>query len=268
VTPIINFISHFHQSLLLAVYLTLSFIFIVSSDSDLVEGMRSSSLVTFGIVQEKIDDIGEYFNLSKKNSELRKENTRLGFENYQLQDALLENIRLRKLLQFKYEVNYELVPAKVIGYSPQDIITGLILSSEEIGDISKNAAVMTADGLVGKIVKVSSDYAICQILLDPNNRVSAKVQRNRQLGMIKWDGANRLILDHIPNTITIFEGDVIFTSGLSQIYPANLKIGVVNSIELHQQSLFQKIVVTPAVNFNRLEEVFIYNKSEVNEPRN
>jgi rod shape-determining protein MreC len=266
VTPIINFISHFHQSLLLAVYLVLSFIFIVSSDSMLVEGMRSASLTTFGIIQERIDDVGSYFNLTKKNNELRKENTRLAFENYQLQDALLENIRLRKLLQFKYEVNYQLIPAKVIGYSPQDIVTGLILSSEEIGGVSSNAAVMTDEGIVGKIVKVSNDYAICQILLDPNNRVSAKVQRNRQLGMIKWDGANGFILDHIPNTISIFEGDVIFTSGLSQIYPANVKIGVVNSIELDEKSLFQKINVTPAVNFNRLEEVFIYNKFEVNEP--
>ncbi len=267
-TPIINFISHFHQSILLIVYLILSFIFLVSSDSTLVEGMRSSSLTTFGIIQDNINETGSYFNLNEKNSELRKENTRLAFENYQLQDALLENIRLRKMLQFKYEVNYDLVPAKVIGLSPHDIVSGLILSSEEIGTVSKNSAAMTADGLVGKIVKVSNDYAICQILLDPNNRVSAKVQRNRQLGLIKWDGANGFILDHIPNTILILEGDVIFTSGLSQIYPANIKIGVVKNIKLDELSLFQKIIVTPAVNFNRLEEVFIYNKSDINEPGN
>ncbi|NOG46394.1 MAG: rod shape-determining protein MreC [Calditrichaeota bacterium] len=257
-TPIINFISHFHQSILLIVYLILSFIFIVSSDSTVVEGMRSSSLTMFGVMQETIDDMGSYFNLSKKNSELRKENTRLAYENYHLQDALLENMRLRKLLQFKYEVNYELIPAKVIGYSPHDIVTGRILSSEEIANTAKNSAVMTADGLVGKIVKVSGDYAICQILLDPNSRVSAKVQRNRQLGMIKSDGANGYILDHVPNTITIIEGDVIFTSGLSQIYPANIKIGVVNKIEHDEKALFQKIFVTPAVNYSRLEEVFIY----------
>jgi len=241
---------------------------IVSNDSGIVEGIRSSSLTTFGIIQEKIEVAGAYFNLNKKNSVLRKENTRLAFENYQLQDALLENIRLRKLLQFKYKVNYKLVPAKVIGHSPQDIVTGLILASEEIVDIANNAAVMTADGLVGKIVKVSNDYAICQILLDPNNRVSAKVQRNRQLGMIKWDGANGYLLDHISNTISILEGDVIFTSGLSQIYPANIKIGVVTGVELNEQSLFQTILVTPVVNFNRVEEVFIYTESGVNEPGN
>jgi rod shape-determining protein MreC len=268
VTPIINFFSQFHQSLLLTLYMALSLIFIVSSDNEIVEGMRSSSLNMFGLVFEQVDDAGSYFKLSKKNSALRRENTRLAFENYQLQDALLENIRLRKLLQFKYEVKYDLIPAKVIGYSPQDIVTGLLLSREDIGQVVKNSAVMMADGLVGKIVKVTSSYAICQILLDPNIRISAKVQRNRQLGMIKWDGANGLLLDHIPNTIPILRGDVIFTSGLSQIYPANAKIGVVNKVELDEQSLFQKIYVTPAVNFNRLEEVFIYNQLETHEPGN
>lgn len=230
--------------------------------------MRSSSLITLGFLHETVNDIGDYFNLNHKNSILRKDNTRLAFENYQLQDALLENIRLRKLLQFKYEVNYDLVPAKVIGYSPQDIVTGLILASDGISKNHKNNAVMTDEGLVGKIVKVSDAYAICQILLDPNNRISARVQRNRQLGMIKWDGANGFILDHIPNTIAILKGDVVFTSGLSQIYPANIKIGVVSKIEPKDQDLFQKIYVTPAVNFNRLEEVFIYHNPKANESGN
>ena len=127
---------------------------------------------------------------------------------------------------------------------------------------------MTSDGLVGKIVKISVDYAICQTLMDPNSRVSAKVQRNRELGMIRWDGGNGLFLDHIPNTITILEGDVIFTSGFSQIYPADLKIGIVSKVELNNQNLFQDIYVQPSVNFNRLEEVLIYNQTEEHEPGN
>jgi len=268
VTPIINFISHYRQSLLVTFYVVLSFIFITSGDNQVVEGMRSSSLTIFGTIQEQIDNASSYFLLRKQNRDLRKENTKLAYENHQLQDALLENIRLKKLLQFEYKVNYELIPAKVIGYSPQDLITGLLLSTEEIDKIKKNAAVMTSEGLVGKIVKISSNYAICQIMLDPNSRVSAKVQRNRELGMIKWDGANGLLLDHIPNTVKIVVGDVIFSSGFSQIYPANLKIGVVNSVETDTNELFKIIHVMPAVNFNKLEEVFIYNPIRENESGN
>jgi len=268
VTPILNFISHYHQAFLVTLYVILSFIFITSSDNKVVEGMRSATLSVFGTAQEQIDNVSSYFSLEEENRELRKENTRLAYENHQLQDALLENIRLKKLLQFEYKVNYELIPAKVIGYSPQNMVTGLLLSTEEIRKIHKNAAVMTSEGLVGKIVKISSDYAICQIMLDPNSRVSGKVQRNRELGMIKWDGANGLLLDHITNTVEILVGDVIFSSGYSQIYPPNLKIGVVNSVETKTNELFQSIHVTPAVNFNKLEEVFIYNPIKIDEPGN
>ncbi|MCB0281971.1 MAG: rod shape-determining protein MreC [Calditrichaeota bacterium] len=267
-TPLINLISRYHQSLLLTGYMILSFIFITSSDSKIVEGLRSSSLNIFGFIQENATAAGSYVNLRDENTRLRKENTALSYENFRLQDALLENIRLRRLLQFKYKVNYELIPAKVISYSPQDLVTGLILSSEEIHKAKKNAAVMTSEGLVGKIVKVTNDYAICQILFDPNSRVSAKVQRNRELGMIKWDGGNGLLLDHIPNTISILKGDVIFTSGFSKIYPADIKIGIVSNVKINNQNLFQEVYVTPEVNFNRLEEVLIYNEIEKNEPGN
>lgn len=246
----------------------LSVFFMAASDSKLVSGVEYASLKFFGSVQKQVDQVFAYFNLYEENSQIRKENTRLAYENYQLQDALLENIRLRKLLQFKYNVTYQLIPAKVVGYSPQDLVTGLLLSTEEVHKVQLNAAVMTADGLVGKIVKVVDGYAVCQILFDPNNRVSARVQRNRQLGMIKWDGVNGYYLDHIPNTIAIYEGDVIYTSGLSNIYPPNLKIGIVNKVELNDHSLFQKLHVVPSVNLNHLEEVFIYNQTEIDEPRN
>jgi len=61
---------------------------------------------------------------------------------------------------------------------------------------------------------------------------------------------------------------VIFSSGYSQIYPANLKIGVVNSVETNTNDLFKTIYVTPSVNFNKLEEVFIYNPKEIDESGN
>lgn len=258
-TPILNFISHYRQSILLFVYSIISFALITSSDRAIVEGMRSSSLIIVGTVQYQLTNISSYFDLKEKNRFLRKENTRIAYENEHLQDALLENIRLKKLLQFKYKVNYELVPAKVIGQSPQNLLTGLLLSSEEIHKIKKNSAVMTSEGLVGKIVKIAHNYAICQILLDPNSRVSAKVQRNREIGIIKWNGASGFLLDHIPTTTKIMAGDVIFTSGLSQIYPTNIKIGVVTFVQENTHELFKSIEVRPSVNFNTLEEVFIYN---------
>jgi rod shape-determining protein MreC len=263
VSFILQFLSRFRDSLTLLVYLVLSFLMIISSDAKIVEGLRSTTLFSIGIVGEFTDSISAYLSLREANHKLTEENTRLAYENFQLQDALLENIRLRKLIQFKYKTQYDFIPAKVIGYSPIDIVTGILLSSEDIGEVTKNSAVMTSDGLVGKIVKLSGNSAICQILLDPNNRVSVRVQRNRELGMIAWDGGNGLFLEYIPNTVEIRPGDVLFTSGYSQIYPPNIKVGTVIQAEINTEQLFQTIQVKPSVNFNTLEEAYIL-KAEQN----
>ena len=123
-----------------------------------------------------------------------------------------------------------------------------------------SAAVLTADGLVGKIVNVDNDHSICQILLDPNSRVSAKIQRNRELGVIAWDGGKNLKLLYIMQTIEVYVGDVIITSGMSQIFPENIKIGVVVHVSLDKMGMFQEISVQPSVNFNRIEEVQVQIK--------
>lgn len=230
---------------------------IISSDAKIVEGLRSATLFSFGIIGDLTDSISSYVNLRETNRQLSEENTKLAYENFQLQDALLENIRLRKLIQFKYKTRYDFLPAKVIGYSPIDIVTGILLSSEDIGEVTKNSAVMTSEGLAGKIVKISNSYAICQILLDPNSRVSVRVQRNRELGMVAWDGGKGLFLEYIPNTVEIRPGDVLFTSGFSQIFPPNIKVGTVLQAEINNEQLFQTIRVRPSVNFNTLEEVYI-----------
>lgn len=260
--------ARFRDSLLLLVYILLSSFFMLSSDSIIVEGIRSSTLITFGFMQDNITSVNSYFGLHEANRNLRAENTRLAYENYQLQDALLENIRLKNLLHFKYDDNYQLIAARILGHSPLDFITGYLLSIFEPNIVRKNSAVIAVEGLVGKIVKLSGSYATCQNLLDPNSKVSVRIQRNRELGIVSWDGSAGLMLENVPNTIEVIKGDVLFTSGMSRIYPPNIKIGHVTKVVKNEEELFQTISVQPAVNFNNIEEIFIIQTIEKNETRN
>jgi len=229
----------------------------LSSDSAIVEGLRSSSLVSIGIIQGTLSEIDSYFGLRKTNRELFLENTKLAYKNFQLQDALLENLRLHQLLQFTESSEFQFTPAKIIGSSPLDFVTGYLLKFNPSNSVEKNTAVITPKGLVGKIIKVSANYAVCQNLLDPNSRVSVRVQRSRELGILAWDGNKGLLLENISNTIDIQKGDVLFTSGMSQTYPPNIKAGIVTSVHKNEDALFQTIYVKPVVNFNNLEELVI-----------
>jgi rod shape-determining protein MreC len=117
--------------------------------------------------------------------------------------------------------------------------------------------VVTGSGLVGKITATSSRYAIAQILLNKDLRVSAKVQRSRVDGIIRWEGGPRLRLTNVAKTLDVLAGDVIVTSEYSSIYPSGIRIGVVADAHPVEGSLFQNIEVVPDADFTRLEEVFV-----------
>jgi rod shape-determining protein MreC len=236
----------------------------ITTDKDQSGSFRGVALDLVGEVGQYIYYVQSYFNLSEENKLLRNQNAELAYKYLQVQDALLENIRLRKLLGFREKSQLHLTAAEVIGTNPHDIVSGYLLNAGSEHGIYLSAPVVTAEGLVGKIVNVNNNHSICQILLDPSNRVSAKIQRNRELGIIAWDGGNNLKLLYITKTIKVYTGDVIITSGMSQIFPENIKIGVVVQVSLDKKGLFQEILVQPAVNFNRLEEVQVQVK-EIND---
>ena len=252
-----NFSNYLSDVFTLAICILLSLILLVINDSNPGQPFRKITFATIGRIGIYFHGVGVYFDLEEKNRSLRKENARLSYQNSQLQDALLENLRLRKLLEFKEKTEYVLIPAEVIGENPHSILNGYVMNVGTERGINVRDAVLTSDGLVGKIVNVDKNFSTCQILWDRNSRVSAKVQRNRELGVIAWDGGKLLKLLYIAKTIVIKIGDVIETSGYSQIFPPNIKIGVVSEINTETDGLFQEIKIRPAVNFNQLEEVFI-----------
>ncbi len=264
-----TFFARYKEGLTLFIYLLLSFLFLTTSDKAMVKGFRRVSLQTIGRFESAVSVFRDYFDLYRKNSLLQRENTLLSFKNFQLQEALLENLRLKKLLKIRYQFKFNLIPAKVIGYSPHEIVTGFQIITRDLKPSHKGAAIITAEGLVGRVVHVDPPFAICQILLDPTAKVSVRIQRNREVGVVSWDGENGLLLNYIPNTIEVLVGDILITSGLSQIYPPGIKVGVVTDVQKDPNEMFQRIYVKPGVNFSALEEVFIIEmESLINETGN
>jgi rod shape-determining protein MreC len=262
----LNFIGGFRDALILAICLFLSFCLIIYSDHDPGNPFRYLVYNSVGLVSGYFFKIDSYFDLKDELTRLHRQNMDLAGKNMQLQDAFLENIRLRKLLEFKERSTFQLIAAEVTGFNPHQIFNGLILNEGLRRNIKKRDAVLTAEGLVGQIVQVDEYNSICQILLDRNSRISAQIQRNRELGVIAWDGGVNLKLLYVAKTIDVLTGDVVLTSGYSKIFPGNIKIGVVIDVSKETEGLFLDITVQPAVNFNRLEEVFIVKEVPGNAP--
>ncbi|RMG65517.1 MAG: rod shape-determining protein MreC [Calditrichaeota bacterium] len=242
---------------LLLVYVGLSFFLMSLNPPAELRGIRMGvlALVEFWSgIQESLTRR----QVSRKELEaLKEENFRLQLSNQRLREVLLENIRLHRLLNLSRELDVAYVSARVIGLGTERDVQSIILNVGSRDGVGKNMPVVNADGLVGKVIAVTPGQAVVQILLDHNSLVSARLQQSRELGIVSWDGSPWLRLQYIPKSVAVSVGEPVVTSGLSNIYPPGLKIGVVVKVSEDRRGFFKNIRVKPAVDFNRLEEVFV-----------
>lgn len=253
----LNLFGQKRSIFLLTFYLLLSFIIMTFNDSFKLRGMRI--LLLQGISwMYSVENSFKYFeDIENENQKLRQQLLEVSLANQKLQEQMLENLRLRRLLEFKEHSSYSFIPATIMGLGQEQTIRSLILNAGAKDSVQKNYAVVTENGLVGKILSVETSQSVAQILMDPNSLVSARLQRSRELGVVAWSGNLWLDLNYIPKDVNVEPGEVVLTSGLSRVYPGGIKIGVVAEVEENEYELFKKIKIKPGVNFNSLEEVFI-----------
>ncbi|UCE18858.1 MAG: rod shape-determining protein MreC [Gemmatimonadota bacterium] len=195
--------------------------------------------------------------LQREHEELRRKAAELSLEISQLREAKEENERLRELLEFEERSHFELLPAKVIGWGTDRTVNSIVINVGQRKGVEKNMPVITPAGLVGKVYRAMPFVSVVQLLLDPNCRVSALVQRSRTSGILGWERGDRCFLNNVPIRGDVREGDVLVTSGMGGVFPKGLLLGHVSQISGDEWRLFKEIRVIPAVDFARLEEVFV-----------
>lgn len=179
-----------------------------------------------------------------------------------------ENERLRSLLDYVRGQEGRLVAAPVIGISPthRRIISVAIGSGE---GIRRGMAVVTAEGVVGKVIATYGAVADVQLLIDPGSAIAARVQRSRARLTVKGWAADRLRIANALRSDDIEEGDLVVTSGTDRIFPKGLVLGRIGSLDRKPYGMLLEGEVLPAVDVGALEEVLIVigPYEETQEPR-
>ncbi|MDI9219005.1 rod shape-determining protein MreC [Clostridium tertium] len=226
-------------------------------------------------INDKIKGTLDFFlNFSK----IKEENEELTKENIDLENKLLEydklkeeNDRLREVLNFKNSKNsYDYLGCEIIGYSGESFSNGYVIDKGENDGLKKDMIVISNKGLVGQVTSTGSNCAIVQSLLNENIAVSVMVNSTRETtGILKGYVSNSkqglTKVTNLPIDSSIKEGDVIVTSGLGQIYPKEIRIGEVLSIETDEVKVMKTAIVKPFVDFNKLEELFVVIPKETRE---
>lgn len=264
---IFNFIILFKEYVVLTVIILFSFFLMAISRSEQVQPLRSITTIIVGSLQYATSWIPNPFGYSENVDELREKNIALASEVARLRRAKTENQELRKLLEYKPRENWKLLASEIIGKTYTGERNMLTLSVGESEGVRKGMAVITDDGLVGRVYSVSDKFSIVEGLYNRSLRVAVKAARSRVDGILSWDAADILLVRNVPKALDVQEGDLIVTSEYSTFFPAEVPVGTVVKLESEPNSLFRRIIVEPLAHPARIEHVFVVLKDEVTESK-
>jgi rod shape-determining protein MreC len=202
-----------------------------------------------------------FFHYNDRQRELlQKENSLLRYRLNILDEAYLENQRLKKLLSFKRDSPFKVVPCRVIGRSADNWGSSILIDKGRSSGLRRGMPVVTYDCLVGRIAEVYQSSANVLLVSDPSFSVSALSQRSRQEGLVCGTLGSFLIMKYLPDNADIRTGDLILTSGLNEVFPKGIAIGKVVSIGKELSGLSSYCLIRPERDLSRVEEVLVVDK--------
>lgn len=188
---------------------------------------------------------------------LKKEIDFLKYKLNTLDEISIENTRLAELLSLKQKSPYKVIAARIIGRSPDSWSSLIIIDKGRYHGINKGMIAINYLGLVGRVIETTKSTSKIMLLNDPNFAVSSIVKRSRQEGLVCGTLGSSLMMKYLSSEADIVPGDVIITSGLTDLYPKGLLIGTVIVVGEEFSGLSRYAVIKPAVNLSSIEEVMI-----------
>ncbi|MCC6805411.1 MAG: rod shape-determining protein MreC [Anaerolineae bacterium] len=166
--------------------------------------------------------------------------------------------RLSDLLRYTSTVqNQEFVTASVIGVDESGFLRTITLDHGTRDGVTVGMPVVTGEGLVGRVIRVSANACRVMLVTEPSSAVSARLETTRVQGTVRGQPAGTLLLDMIPLDSPVQNGDLVLTSGLGGNFPPDIVIGQVTSVRLASTGLNQQAQVRSLINFDTLEFVLI-----------
>jgi rod shape-determining protein MreC len=208
------------------------------------------------------------FSARDEAKQLRGEVRQLRQRAIQSEFARQENAYLRRLLDYRdgarFPDDYRSVAAEVIGRPGGAFTQAIVLAAGSNSGIRVNDPVVSADGLVGKVTRVTGSTSRVEMLTDEEAAVSSVDLRTRAAGIVRHARGTRetLVLDRVRKEDRIRVGDSVVTAGwraggLSSLYPKGIPIGRVTSVGQTDTDLFQQVQVDPYVDFGALDAVLV-----------
>lgn len=223
-------------------------------------------------VTDVISNIKEFKNTYEENQIFKEKISEYKTLIYDMQELKKENEELRKALDKTESIrDFNPIQATVTSRSPEKWVEQVTINKGEKDGIKPNMAVITADGMIGKIQSVAQFTSTIQLLtgFDEFNRISASISQDKEkeiFGLIeKYDEKTHSLFFRIieQSDQNVEKGDLVVSSGLGGLFPAGLPIGTVKEVVPDQYGLTSTALVKPAADMYSINHVIVVDRSLV-----
>ena len=191
-----------------------------------------------------------------ENRELKQQIEQMRLEQVRLAEDAAQARRLQTLLAFKEQFVSRTVAAQVIGSSGSDHSRIVYIDKGESAGIRRDMAVITANGIVGKVLLVYPSVSQVLMISDESSGVGALLEKSRLQGVLRGSSNGEVVLERVMSDEQVRVGETVLTSGGDQIFPKGLPVGTVANVG-RGKDLFLNIKIKPATDLSQLEEVLV-----------
>jgi len=210
-------------------------------------------------------DFHNFFSKFLQNNDLKEENARLlekiavlSYEKQVYNELKKENQELKKIIEFKFNYPKGIIPAEIERRTLEEVNLSYQIDRGASEGIERNAAVISFNGIVGKVLKSGKNNSVVQTLKNYNSAISVKDTRSSIEGILKWN--KKFFIEGVPQYADLKKGDTLVTSGKGSVFPKGLPVGIITRARKKVDDYSLEIEVEPFEDLNRINVVFVIEK--------
>jgi len=259
---IFNFLYRFRATILFVLLQVICLLMIARFNNYQKTSLANTSNFYVGKLNALANEITNYLHLREVNKSLAEENARLN--ELLLKEKQKNYSNLIPINNEDIATKYRFEPAKVVNKTTRKLRNFITIEKGSENGIEKDMGVISPNGIVGRVIEVSSHYSVVSTILHNQSTFSVKVKLSKMngeeyLSYIQWDtkDPNYTKMKDIPLSIPVSVGDTVTTSGYNAFFPDAVMVGVVERINPQKTSTFHDIDVKLSTNFNTLSYVYV-----------
>ncbi|MFH1947270.1 MAG: rod shape-determining protein MreC [Candidatus Magasanikbacteria bacterium] len=210
-------------------------------------------------LEENKEEFASLDELRQAYQNTKKELLKNKVDEVQMELLKQENEELKKQLNFLSAGDYNNVGVQVLGKNIDPVGNTLVVNRGSSDGIGIGNAVISGEGiLIGKIVKVEENLSIIRLINDNQSKIAATiVNQDKSIGLVEGGYGISVHMNFIPQNETIVVGDLVITSGLENDIPRGLLLGKIEAVEKEAYQPFQRAIISPLVNLNKITEASV-----------